>query len=78
MRQRLPRLANQTSFKLISLILIPFALTPGREKYKKYYNCIFSIECNLRKHGAVTNQTPFLFFQRQEKKLRVWFGWPAV
>ena len=47
-------------------------------KIKKYYNCIFSIECNLRKHGAVTNQFPSILFQRQENWLRNWIGWPAV
>ena len=45
---------------------------------KEYYNCIFSIECNLRKHGAVTNQFPSILFQRQENWLRNWIGWPAV
>ena len=47
-------------------------------KYKKYYNCIFSIECNLRKHGAVTNQTTWNSIQRHWISLIVWFGWPAV
>ena len=48
------------------------------KEIKKYYNCIFSIECNLRKHGAVTNQFPSILFQRQENWLRNWIGWPAV
>ena len=47
-------------------------------EYKKYYNCIFSIECNLRKHGAVTNQTTWNSIQRHWISLIVWFGWPAV
>ena len=58
---------------------IPERQTDSRShKYKKYYNCIFSIECNLRKHGAVTNQTTWNSIQRHWISLIVWFGWPAV
>ena len=70
------RLAASTSFNnsIIFITLIAY----GSIKIKKYYNCIFSIECNLRKHGAVTNQSSFNSIQRHWIKRLDWFGWPAV
>ena len=70
--------SNLISFCFIPIPQIRNLSFHSKDKYKKYYNCIFSIECNLRKHGAVTNQTTWNSIQRHWISLIVWFGWPAV
>ena len=44
---------RQIPFKQIKDFFSFHFSNAGKKRIKKYYNCIFSIECNLRKHGSI-------------------------